>query len=403
MTSLLPGSSLGRYQVVEEIGRGGMAVVFRAFDPELDREVALKALPSYEADDPTFVERFRNEARSVARLSHPNIVQVHDFGEDKGFVYIVMDLLPGGTLRDRLGERSSLSETLKLLGPLAAALDHAHEQGVIHRDIKPSNVLLTAAGEPVLCDFGIAQILQQSPSLTRTGATVGTPEYMAPEQALGQSPDHRADLYAMAVIAYRMLLGQTPFHLDNPSDVLLAHIHTAVPAPRTLDPEMGLALEAALLKALAKDPNERYQSAGELVEALAGPTTHTRPVSGTVPYPRSQQTTAAEPAASSQGAAVTEGLLNRVTRLRWPMLAAVTLGVVISVGAGIGVWLVNRGEDTDAPPAESVAAAAPTFTPVPTEPPAAVPAAAAPGTWRPPSSRPFSGSPPSGASSRRRR
>lgn len=127
-----------------------MAVVFRAFDPVLDREVALKSLPSYEADDPTFVERFRNETRSVAWLSHPNIVQVHDFGEDKGFVYIVMDLLTGGTLRDRLGERSSLSETLMLLGPLADALDYAHEQGVIHRDVKPSNVLLTAAGEPVL-------------------------------------------------------------------------------------------------------------------------------------------------------------------------------------------------------------------------------------------------------------
>ena len=179
----------------------------------------------------------------------------------------------------------SLTESLELLRPLAGALDYAHEQGVIHRDIKPSNVLLTAAGEPVLCDFGIAQILQQSPSLTRTGAAVGTPEYMAPEQALGQSPDRRADLYAMAVIAYQMLLGRTPFRLDNPSEVLMAHIHTAVPPPRTLDPQMGMALEAALLKALAKDPNERYQSAGELIEALAGPTADTRPVSGTAPHP----------------------------------------------------------------------------------------------------------------------
>ena len=384
MTSLLPGGSLGRYQVVEEIGRGGMAVVFRAFDPVLDREVALKALSSYEADDPTFVERFRNEARSVARLSHSNIVQIHDFGEDKGFVYIVMELLTSGTLKDRLVERFSLTESLELLRPLAGALDYAHEQGVIHRDIKPSNVLLTAAGKPVLCDFGIAQILQQSPSLTRTGAAVGTPEYMAPEQALGQSPDRRADLYAMAVIAYQMLLGRTPFRLDNPSEVLMAHIHTAVPPPRTLDPQMGMALEAALLKALAKDPNERYQSAGELIEALAGPTADTRPVSGTAPHPPSQQTTAAAPGPgpSSQAAMVTEAL-TRETRPRWPMLAAVTLGVVIAVGAGIGVWLANRGDDTDTPPAESAAPAIPAI--VPTEPPPAAPvAAAAPATVPPP-------------------
>ena len=266
--SLLPGSTLGRYQVVEAIGRGGMASVFRAHDPELNRFVAIKVLPSFHADDPTFVQRFRQEAQAVARLSHPNVIQVHDFGEDKGFSYIVMELVTGGTLRDRMGRRMPLTEAMGLIVPLAAALDYAHQRGVIHRDIKPTNVLLDPDGRPLLSDFGLARLLENSAGLTRPDTIMGTPEYMAPELALGQRADQRADLYALGIIIYQMLLGKTPFKSDTPSTTLMAQIHSPVPLPSAEDPEFDPMLELALIKALAKDPNDRYQSSSDLVDGL---------------------------------------------------------------------------------------------------------------------------------------
>ena len=199
MTSLLSGGSLGRYQIIEEIGRGGMATVFKAFDPQLGRDVAIKVLASFNTEDPTFVERFRNEAQSVGGLNHPNILAVHDFGEDKGFTYIVMEFPTGGTLKDRLDRRLSVAEALELLTPLAAALDYAHGRGVMHRDIKPANVLLDEGGRPVLADFGLARLMGGASGLTGTGSVLGTAEYMAPEQALGRTLDHKADLYAFEI------------------------------------------------------------------------------------------------------------------------------------------------------------------------------------------------------------
>ena len=268
MVALLPGSSLDRYQLVEEIGRGGMASVFRGHDPRLKRFVAIKVLPSFQADDPTFVERFRQEAQAVASLNHPNIVQVHDFGEDKGFSYIVMELVTGGTLQDRMGRKMPLTEVMGLIVPLAAALDYAHQRGVIHRDIKPSNVLLDEDGRPILSDFGLVRILAASAALTRADTVMGTPEYMAPEQALGQRADQRADLYALGIIIYQMLLGQTPFKSDAPSTTLMAQIHSPVPLPSAEDPDFDQMLELALIKALAKNPDDRYQSSEDMVEAL---------------------------------------------------------------------------------------------------------------------------------------
>ena len=211
MVSLLPGSRLSRYELVEQIGRGGMSTVFRAHDPELDRIVAIKVLPSFRSEDPTFVERFRKEAQAVARLTHPNIIQVHDFGEDKGFSYIVMEYVPGGTLQDYVGQRHRLTDVLRLMAPLADALEYAHKQGVVHRDIKPPNVLIDTDDRPMLSDFGLARLMEGSAGLTRAGSVVGTPEYMSPEQALGRPADQRSDLYSLGIIIYQMLLGETPF------------------------------------------------------------------------------------------------------------------------------------------------------------------------------------------------
>ena len=180
MTSLLPGGSLGRYQIQEQIGRGGMATVFRALDPNLRRDVAVKVLPTYFTEEPAFVDMFSQEAQAVARLSHPNIVTIHDFGEDKGFAYIVMEYLTGGTLRDRLTTPLSLRDVLEHVSPLAEALDYAHGQGVVHRDVKPTNVLLNAEGELKLSDFGLARILEGTAYVTGREEIMGTAEYMAP-------------------------------------------------------------------------------------------------------------------------------------------------------------------------------------------------------------------------------
>ena len=268
MESLLPGSSLGRYQILEQIGRGGMASVFRAHDPNLDRDVAVKVLPSYITDNPTLIERFTQEAHSVARLVHPNIITVHDFGDDKGFTYIVMEHVTGGTLSDRLTRRLTPSEALEFITPLAAALDYAHGRGIVHRDVKPSNVLLAADGNPILSDFGLARMLEGSSYLTGDQSVIGTADYMAPEQALGRPANEKSDLYALGVVIYQMLLGQTPFHADTPSATLMAHIHQPVPRPTEIDSDLDPRLEVMLFKALAKDPNDRFDTASHLRDAL---------------------------------------------------------------------------------------------------------------------------------------
>ena len=268
-TTITPGSHLGRYQVQEEIGRGGCASVFRAYDADLSRYVALKVLPSYHTYQPSFVARFKQEARAVAKLSHSNIMPVYDFGEDKGFTYLVTKHVTGGTLHSLMGRKHSLPEILGLACPLADALDYAHKRGIVHRDIKPGNVLIDPESGPILADFGLARIIESSVHLTQTGWILGTPQYMSPEQALSQAADHRSDLYSFAIILYQLLLARPPFQAETPLATLLAHVHEPVPRPRKIDPDIDPCLEATLLKGLAKDPDKRYQTAGELVGAIA--------------------------------------------------------------------------------------------------------------------------------------
>ena len=257
--------------MVEGIGRGGMASVFKARDPKLERYVAIKVIPSYHTQDPTFIERFRQEAQAVARLNHPNIIQVHDFGEDKGFSYIVMELMTGRTLLEDPGEKVPFDELLELVGPIASALDYAHRQGIAHRDIKPSNVLLDEEGNPKLADFGLARLMQQSAGLTRGPSVLGTPEYMAPEQALGKPADEKSDIYALGIMVYQMLLGRTPFQKETPLETLMAHIHEEVPAPTSLDADLDPRIESVLLRVLAKEPGDRFPTAVAFAEALAPP------------------------------------------------------------------------------------------------------------------------------------
>ena len=269
MITLLPGSKLGRYQVTDQIGKGAAAHVFRAYDPDLNREVALKVLPVNHSGEVSFLGRFRQEAQAVARLSHPNIMPIFDFGEDKGFAYLVTRYLTGGTLHDRMGERTDLSGALAYLSPIAGAVDYAHREGVVHRDIKPSNVLLDDDETPVLADFGIAVVLEAEARLTRDGLIMGTPAYISPEQVMGKAPDPRSDVYSLGVLLYEMLLGRPLFRTESQAATLLAHVHEPVELPE--GPELGLypRLKAVLLTALAKDPEDRYQTAGALAEALS--------------------------------------------------------------------------------------------------------------------------------------
>ena len=207
----LVGKTLGGCVVTELLGQGGMARVYRAHQTHLDRDVAIKVLPPYYASDQNFVDRFQQEARSLARLSHPHIVIVHDAGQDHGLLYIIMEYVAGGNLRDYMTQSISLREVTRIIREVAGALTYAHERGIIHRDVKPVNVLMDPSRRAVLSDFGIAKVMATSAAMTRSGAGVGTPEYMSPEQCRGVQVDARADIYALGVMLYEMLTGHTPF------------------------------------------------------------------------------------------------------------------------------------------------------------------------------------------------
>ncbi|GAC1388833.1 MAG: hypothetical protein NVS4B11_03960 [Ktedonobacteraceae bacterium] len=271
----LIGTTLGNYRILAPLGQGGMARVYRAHQESLDREVAVKVLPPWYAADRNFVERFNLEAKLVARLSHPNIVTVHDASEQNGHLYIVMQLVNGGTLKHRLdqlhiqGRSMDAVESIPVFVQLANALNYAHEQGIIHRDVKPVNVLMDRSGRPILSDFGIAKVLASTKdSLTRPGAGVGTPEYMSPEQCIGGAVDGRADIYALGVMLFEALTGQTPFLGDNYPALAHSHIYEPPPRPSTLNSAITLAMEQIILIALMKNPAQRYQQASAMADAL---------------------------------------------------------------------------------------------------------------------------------------
>jgi tRNA A-37 threonylcarbamoyl transferase component Bud32 len=273
----LTGKTLGPYRVLEPLGRGGMAEVYKGYHSMLDRYVAIKVLLAHLINDGAFVERFQREAAAVARLRHTNIVQVHDFGIYEDIPYMVMEFIPGVTLKERLttlrlqGDRMPVKDVLAFTWELASALDHAHANGLVHRDVKPANILLREAApthcEAILTDFGIAKILE-GVQFTETGLSMGTPDYMSPEQAAGDTITPQTDVYALGIVVFEMLTGQLPFRADTPAAVLLKHLNTDPPSPRTIDPSVPVALDAVLFRALAKRAHDRWHSAGEFATAL---------------------------------------------------------------------------------------------------------------------------------------
>jgi serine/threonine protein kinase len=268
----LVNKTLGGYSLVEELGKGGMAVVYKAYQPKLERWVAVKVLnPIYTADEDEseILTRFQREARAIAALRHPNILTIHDYGEEEGLAYIVMEYVEAGTLKDRLtGDPFDWKRAVNLAMGLGRALAYAHDQGIIHRDVKPANVLLPREDWPLLADFGLVKLQQARRALTQPGMTLGTPAYTSPEQAVGEAVDHRADIYALGVVLFEMVTGRLPFESDKPFEVLLMHMNEPPPRPRDLVTDMPEIVEDAILKALAKSPDDRYDQMSEMVSDL---------------------------------------------------------------------------------------------------------------------------------------
>ena len=257
------------YEVGEEIGRGGMAVVYRAREKGLERDVAIKILPPQFTFDDSFVQRFQREARIAAGLEHPNIVPIYRVGQSGDVIYLVMKLLRGRALSERLREQGVLppGEVARVLSEVASALAYAAKRGVVHRDVKPDNIMLDTDDRCIVTDFGIARSAAES-QLTSTGMSVGTPRYMSPEQARAKPLDGRSDIYSLGVVGYECLTGRAPFEGDDPMAVLLAHINAPLPDPRLDGPE-ARAVYAVIERMLAKDPGDRPQSADEIIELLA--------------------------------------------------------------------------------------------------------------------------------------
>ena len=273
MTSFI-GKDLGRYHILEQLGEGGMAVVYKAYDTRLETDVAVKVIRTEnlpQSGVQRALKRFEREAKALAKLTHPNIVPIIDYGEYQGSPYLVMKYLPGGTLKQLLkGQPILWQEAAHLLIPVARALDYAHRQGMIHRDVKPANILITDDGEPMLTDFGIAKIIDEETTqeLTGTNATVGTPEYMAPEQVVSKTVDQRVDIYGLGIVFYEMVTGRKPFQADTPMAVLFKQASEPLPRPSQFVPGLPEAVERVLIKALAKNPEDRYQSMAEFSTAM---------------------------------------------------------------------------------------------------------------------------------------
>jgi tRNA A-37 threonylcarbamoyl transferase component Bud32 len=281
----LTGVTLGSYRILSPIGRGGMAIVYKGYQPSLDRYVAIKVMSTQLAHEQTFIERFQREASSVAKLRHQHIVQVLDFGLHEGLSYMVMEFVDGPTLKDKLrasdekGEHFSLPVAAQVIQDVAEALDYAHAHGIVHRDVKPANILLRPEQKlaqhtgqlpftAVLADFGVARMLE-GVQLTQTGMTVGTPDYMSPEQASGQTATLASDIYALGILLYEMLTGELPFRGDTPVAVILQHIQADPPTLSDKLPHLPYDLNEIINRALAKNPTARYSTAGEMAAALA--------------------------------------------------------------------------------------------------------------------------------------
>ena len=345
---LSAGENVGPYRIIEQLGQGGMATVFKAYHPALDRYVAIKVLHPAFKEDPNFLARFQREARIVAKLEHPHIVPVYDFSEHRGMAYLVMRYVEGQTLKVYLQEGSLPPERiLEILKPVAEALSYAHEQGVLHRDIKPSNIILTSEGGIFLTDFGLARMAQSGESTLSQDMMIGTPQYMSPEQAKGEEVDERTDIYSLGVVLFEMLTGRVPFSADTPYAIIHDHIYTPLPLPSAIKPDIFPALERVVLKALAKEKDDRYQKVTELAMAFEDAIVEATSRIGPAP----EEEKAAEPAtvpSAVVGAklAVPEA---KPSRKRWLLIGGAVAALLLLVCCA-GLFLASRAQKAKGTP-----------------------------------------------------
>lgn len=380
---LMEQKKFGRYEILRELGRGGMATVYLARDPRFDRQVAIKVLPRELMHDPQFRARFEREAKIIAMLEHPFIVPVYDFGDEDGQPYFVMRYIPGGSLADRLREGAfSLAETVRVMRVLCAALDEAHRKNVIHRDLKPGNILFDRSGELCVSDFGIAKITEAQTTMT-SGAMLGTPAYMSPEQAQGEAVDNRSDIYSLGVILFEMLTGRQPYTADTPMGVVVKRLTEPLPHILEYCPDLPPGLQTVIEKTMAKDRRERFQTVMEFAAALEAaaqgmpPEKILQAASATIAappaLPRTPQPSAAatEPTAVSAAAAARRVKSNRV----WWAVGALALFLLGALAAGRFLLgnrpsaMVASPSPSPASPPTSLTSPTPAASPTPTLPP----------------------------------
>ena len=361
------GENVGPYQVMEQLGQGGMASVYKAYHAALDRYVALKVLHQAFNEDSTFIGRFQREARVVAKLEHPNIVPVYDYAEHEGRPFLVMKFIEGDTLKARLNQGSLSSREIEtVVESVGAALGYAHRQGVLHRDIKPSNVLISTDNVMYLADFGLARIAEAGESTLSADSIMGTPQYISPEQAMGMKDlDGKTDIYSFGVMLYEMVVGRVPFTADTPFSIIHDHIYTPLPLPRIVNPNVPEVVERVLLKALAKDRHDRYQTVEELVDAfkrawvesgmpMQGTSIKMRPTEF-----RGEASTQVGAQASESGETGHSPAPKRTSKWVW-----VGSGIVVILCCMVGLAAVRNNSRLTSPPVMSAIQSTPTRMPV---------------------------------------
>ncbi|MFN8377704.1 MAG: serine/threonine-protein kinase [Anaerolineae bacterium] len=373
----LVGKALGKVQITGLIGQGGMATVYKGVQADVERTVAVKVLPPHPGQNADFVTRFRLEAKTIARLQHPHILPLYDYGDQDGILYLVMPYVDGGSLAGRIAAGPMpVSEVIEYTRQIAGALDYAHRQGVVHRDLKPENILLDREGHALLADFGIVKLIEDSApagALTVTGGLIGTPAYMSPEQAQGLPVDRRSDLYSLAVVVFEMLTGHQPYTADTAMQVVMQQINAPVPSLRAVSPNASPALDAVMQKALSKDPAARYATATEFASALAVGSSDQAPLE-IVPATAMGTVAVTSPGHQTPQPAVTAPVPNPTPSPTNPPAGSATNTLVLLGGFAIIAILIvaalvlltgrNQPAGTVVPTTENTAAAA-----VPTSPP----------------------------------